>query len=365
MTQNSSPTPSSSLKPLISLYRRYPKLEIIPRVSIIQFPTPVEKLKNISDILGGMNVWIKRDDLTNSKYGGNKPRKFEFAFAHALKKKKTQILTAGGTGTNHGLACAIHSPKFGLKTSLFLVSQPLTHLVRKNLLCDHHFGAKLYFTKSTLGTAWKLLPKLISNRKSYYLGLGASNPFGTIGFVNAGLELADQINEGLLPEPDKIFVAMGSMGMAVGLAIGIELAGLKTKIVGVAVSAENFNNNKKIMKLAKKTIGILRKADPSIPDVSTGILDRLVVDRSFFGGEYGRWTNGGIKAMKMFDKEECGCPLEPVYTAKAFSALLAYCHENPKAKTENILYWHSRSSVDLSKIYSQVDYHDLPGSFHK
>ncbi len=363
MTLSNDPNSTSTSKPKISLYRRYPKLEKIPRVSIIQYPTPVEKLKKINDLLDGTNIWIKRDDLTNSHYGGNKPRKFEFAFAQALKKKKTRILTVGGIGTNHGLACAIHSPKFGLKTSLFFINQPLTHLVRDNLLCDHHFGAKLYFTKNTLGTIWKLLSKLISNRSSYYLGVGASNPFGTIGFVNAGLELADQINAGLLPEPDKIFVALGSMGMAVGLAIGIGLAGLKTKIVGVAVSAETYNSNKKIMKLAKQTIRILRKADPSILDVSTRIFDRLIVDRSFFGGEYGRWTKDGIEAMKKFNTDEC--QLEPVYTAKAFSALLAYCQENPKVKTENILYWHSRSSVDLTKIPLQVDYHDLPLSFHK
>ncbi len=42
---------------------------------------------------------------------------------------------------------------------------------------------------------------------------------GTIGYVNAGLELKAQIDEGLLPEPDKIYVPMGTMGTAVGLLI--------------------------------------------------------------------------------------------------------------------------------------------------
>ncbi|MHA1673516.1 MAG: 1-aminocyclopropane-1-carboxylate deaminase/D-cysteine desulfhydrase [Promethearchaeota archaeon] len=351
-------------KKIIPLYRRYPKLEKIPRVSIIQFPTPVNELKQVSRILGGFNLWVKRDDLTSSKYGGNKPRKFEFAFAYALKKKKTRIITVGGTGTNQGLACTILAQEFGLKTSLFLTNQPLTHLVRENLLCDHHFGAQLYYTKTALVTKWKLLLKLISNKHFYYLCVGASNPLGTIGFVNAGLELADQIEAGLLPEPDKIFVALGSIGMAVGLAIGIELAGLKTKLIGVAVTPESYNNKRRIMKLAKQTNKLLRKADPSIPNVAPRIFDRLSVDRSFFGGEYGRWTREGIAAMKMFNIEDPGYQLEPVYTAKVFSALIAYCQENPKAKSETILYWHSRNSVDLSLIYSQVDYHALPQDLH-
>jgi len=354
----------STLEKLIPLYRRYPALKKIPRVSIIQFPTPIEELKQVNRLLGGMNLWVKRDDLTTSKYGGNKPRKFEFVFAHALKKKKNRILTMGGTGTNHGLACTILAREFGLKTSLFLTNQPLTHLVRENLLCDHHFGAQLYYTKTALFTNWKLLFKRISSKLNYHLCIGASNPLGTIGFVNAGLELADQIEAGLLSEPDKIFVALGSMGMAVGLAIGLELAGLKTKLIGVAVTPKSYNSKNKIMKLAKKTNRILRKADPSIPYVAPRIFDRLSVDRSFFGGEYGRWTHEGITAMKIFITNDPGYQLEPVYTAKVFSALIAYCQENPKAKSETILYWHSRNSVDLSPIYNNVDYRDLPQEFH-
>ena len=118
------------------------------------------------------------------------------------------------------------------------------------------------------------------------------------------------------------------------------------------------------MKLAKQTNKLLRKADPSIPNVASRIFDRLSVDRSFFGGEYGRWTREGIAAMKIFNTEDPGYQLEPVYTAKVFSALIAYCKENPKAKSETILYWHSRNSVDLSPIHSQVDYHALPQDLH-
>ncbi len=360
MPSNTTPTSEK----IIPLYRRYPKLEQIPRVSIIQYPTPVEKMDKLNHLLGGTNIWVKRDDLTNASYGGNKPRKFEFVFADALKKKKTRILTVGGTGTNHGLACTILAQKFGFHTSLFLVKQPLTHLVRENLLCDHHFGAKLYYTKTTLRTAWKLVSKFISKPHSYYIGTGASNPIGTLGFVNAGFELADQVQAGLIPEPDKIFVALGSTGMAVGLAIGLELAGLKTKLMGIAVSAPAYNNKKLIQKLANRTNALLRKADPSIPNVAPRIFDRLSIDRSFFGGEYGRWTNEGVEAMRILTKEDYEYKLEPVYTAKVFSALLEYCQKKPKAKTETILYWHSKNSIDMSSIYSQADYQALPTDFH-
>ena len=115
--------------------------------------------------LGGEIAGIlKRDDLTNPKYGGNKLRKYEFVIPYLQKRKKKHILTVGGLGTNHGLANVIIARDFGIKTSLYLVDQPLTQHVRENLLCDFHFGAELNYTKDVKGTAYHLLKDLIFDR---------------------------------------------------------------------------------------------------------------------------------------------------------------------------------------------------------
>ena len=354
---------SSDKNPEIPLFKKYPKLKTLPHLNLINSPTPVEKMVRSSEIIGGMNIWIKRDDLTNSKYGGNKLRKYEFVFPHIQKKNKKRILTVGGLGTNHGLANVIIANDFGIKTSLFLVDQPLTHHVRENLLCDYFYGADLNYAKDTKDALHHILKNLIIDWSSYYLCVGASNSVGTIGFINAGLELAEQIKKGDIPEPDKIFIAVGSMGTVLGLFFGLELAGLKTKIMGISVLDENLNSTKKLQNLTRKTMNRLRKIDKSIPDVSKKLYERFSIDRSFFGGEYGRYTYEGLEAIEIARND--GIELDPVYTGKTFSGMIDYCRKTPNAKNETILYWHSKSSVDLSSIYNNVNYKDLPKEFHQ
>ncbi|MBA7581844.1 L-cysteate sulfo-lyase [subsurface metagenome] len=309
---------SSNNNQEIPLVKKFPKLKALPHVNIINSPTQVEKMVKTNDILGGMNIWIKKDNLTNAKYGGNKPRKYEFVIPYIQKRKKKRILTIGGLGTNHGLANTILSRDFGIKTSLYLYNQPLTKHVRENLLCDYHYGAELKYTKDIKGTVYHLIKDLILDWSSYYLCAGASNSIGTIGFINAGMELAEQIKKGDVPEPDKIFVAVGSMGMVIGLFIGLELAGLKTKIMGVSVVDEKFNSVKKLNNLTRKTLKRLRKIDESIPDVTNRLLERLTINRSFFGGGYGRVTYEGLEAIEIAKKDRI--ELDPVYTGETFSA---------------------------------------------
>jgi len=347
----------------IPLVKKFPKLKALPHVNLVNAPTPVEKMVKSNKVLGGMNIWIKRDDLTNPKYGGNKLRKYEFVIPYLQKKKKKRILTVGGLGTNHGLANVIIARDFNIKTSLYLVDQPLTEHVRDNLLCDHYYGAELNYTKDVKGTAYHLLKDLISDWSSYYLCVGASNSVGTIGFINAGLELAEQIKKGDIPEPDKIFIAVGSMGMVLGLFIGLELAGLGTKIMGICVSDVKYNSAKKLQKLTRKTLKRLRKFDKTIPDVSNKLFERLFLERAFFGGEYGRYTYEGLEAIEIAKND--GIELDPVYTGKVFSGMIDYCRKTPNAKNETILYWHSKNSVDLSPIYNSVNYKDLPKKFHQ
>ena len=110
---------------VIPLFKHYPKLKSIPWVSVVNVPTPVEKMKHLSSELGS-EIWVKRDDLSHEVYGGNKPRKYEFVFADALAKGKKKILTIGSIGTNHGLATTVHAKRFGLETHLYIIEQKVS-----------------------------------------------------------------------------------------------------------------------------------------------------------------------------------------------------------------------------------------------
>ena len=134
------------------LFEHYPNLkEQVPYISLLtNLPTPIERLtelENNFDLKDGA-IYIKRDDINHHIYGGNKLRKFEFIFGEAIRERKRGIVTMGGIGTNHGVACAIIAKELGLKCHLFLSNQPLTWHVQRSLLLYDYFGAKLHFTKS-------------------------------------------------------------------------------------------------------------------------------------------------------------------------------------------------------------------------
>ena len=112
--------PEKSCVPI--LLKEYPELEErIPRISLGKFPTPVQQLHQS----GFENLWIKRDDMSSSVYGGNKIRKLEFILGQARKENAAHIITFGGIGTNHGLATAVFCKKLEIKCTLLLFWQPV------------------------------------------------------------------------------------------------------------------------------------------------------------------------------------------------------------------------------------------------
>ena len=347
----------------IPLFKKYPKLKEIPWVSVVNTPTPVHRMEQTGKQLNHKEIWVKRDDLSHEVYGGNKPRKYEFVFADILKKNKRRIFTQGAIGTNHGLATTVHAKRYGLETHLFLLEQEPSPTVLENLLCHHHFGAKLNLMKSKYQRKLIIKLRLLIDRKAYFVVTGASSPLGTLGFVNAAFELVEQVEAGLIPEPDMLFITAGSLATCAGLVLGLELAEVKTRVVGIGVTDPSWSSKEATINLALKALAIMRKKDPSIPDVMKTIEDRLIIDHSYFGGSYGASTSEAEEAIEMGKNDEL--KLEHVYTGKTLSGLIDYIRKEKVSKDEVVLYWNTKSSADLTHITENLRYRDLPKEFHK
>jgi D-cysteine desulfhydrase len=361
-----------------TLFEVYPNLEEkVPWISILTgIPSNVDKLTELENYLklNDGEIYIKRDDKDHKIYGGNKLRKFEFIFGEVLKKKKKGIITLGGIGTNHGAACAIVAKELDLKCELFLSLQPVTWHVQRSLLLFHYFGAKLHFTKSfELGVLKSIFHRLF-HPKYYLMSIGGSplfgigTPLGTIGFINAIFELKKQIDEGVLPEPDIIFVAAGSTGTSAGLTAGCKLLGLKTKVYPVNVSRDIVVNPKNLIKIANKSIKYLRKRDISIPDVQVNEGDFNMI-KGYLGSNYGVKTVKGQKAVDLvyeLEGKNLGFKLETTYTGKAMAAMLDF-FEKEENKSKKVLFWNTYNSNDLDKYLreTEFDYEKLPKKFHK
>ena len=344
------------------LFEAFPALErSIPWLPLITAPTRVERLENISARLG-RDVWIKRDDRTSPLYGGNKPRKLEFVLAKALEQEKRILITGGGLGTNHGLATAIFGAKLGFKVRLWLFEQPVSEHVRKNLLLFHSHGAEMvYMTSPAAAVLYHGMIEKGFKRNAYFVAPGGSSLRGTLGYVDAGLELARQIEHKELPLPEMIFVALGSSGTMAGLCLGLRLAGLKIPVTGVRVVPRFLAGKMIVFRLAHKTFKLMRYYDRTIPDPELTFSD-LIINHAYYGSGYGHPTDAGREAVELIAGAE-GIHLEQTYTGKAFGALLDFVTAGPG--TGPVLFWNTFNSVDLSPLVRGKEYLSLPEEFHR
>ena len=340
----------SRKKPL--LFEEYPDLEgNIPWVNLAPLRTPVKKLTKLEEELGINSLWVKCDDLTSPLYGGNKARKLEFVLAEALSQGCEKVMTAGYIGSNHCVANAVFCNQLNLKPIAVLIDQPVTVHVRNNLLLDLYFKNEIVYNQNEI-------PK---DNNIYHMVPGASMPLGILGFVNAMIELRNQVNNGEIPEPDYIFVASGTAGTAAGLALGIKLVDLKTQIHAVEVADPMNSSIKIIRRLAKKTNKLMAKYENP---VSLPTYEHLFSNGDYFGGQYGLPTRVGLDAINII-KEVEDIQLEPTYTGKTFAALLGFVRAHKiDIKNKTILFWNTYNSRDFSDILKKVDYHDLPEDLH-
>jgi len=300
-------------------------------------------------------------------YGGNKVRKLEFLLARAKLGGAQEVITFGGAGSNHALATAIYAHEMGLGSISMVVPQPNAHAVRRNLLMSYAVGAQLHQQNNEALLVADVLRrlvarKLVRGRFPHVVPLGGTSPIGIAGFVNAAFELKQQINDGLLPEPDFIYCALGSSGTAVGLALGLRAARLKTKVVAVRVVDKMRAHRRWVQHLYRTTNAVLHLHDPLFPLVAWES-DRLRLRDDFFGGEYGRYTPAAREAVDALRAAE-DVKLECTYTGKALAALVDDARRG-HLRDKIVLFWNTYNSRDFSADIAEVDYRDLPPAFHR
>lgn len=375
----------SSDKPLtfkapigVPLFDVFPELRNhIPFISLGKFPTPITKCLRAQETFGINNLYIKRDDQSGDKsYGGNKLRKLEFLFADALEYFKDvplearTVMTFGCAGSNHALATALYAQKLGLNCVLMLKDEWNSHIVRSNLLYDYATGARMNFAPKDGLRSISALYEMLKHKQEYgifpyIIPTGGSNAIGVLGFVNAVFELKQQIDAGIMPEPDRIYVAAGdgSGGTHAGLLLGVKAAGLKSKVIGVLVEPADMTKVRAWQRrLISEDNEILSSADPLFPHVTIDDAD-LILLTDYAGDDYALFTSEGVEAIKKLNQSE-GIKLDGIYTGKAFSGLLGDVIKQ-RAQNEVILFWDTYSSFPFENQIKNIDYHVLPKPFHK
>lgn len=342
------------------LERAFPTLSsALPRAPLAELPTPVHEL---AMAFPETRVWIKRDDLSGSEYGGNKVRKLEYLLGQAAAMDARKVVTFGTAGSNHALATGIYARAAGLRSISMLTPQTNAAYVARNLLrglrADIEFHAYPDDKAVMRALPWiRLRHRLADHRPPMVIAGGGSSALGTIGFVNAGFELSAQIAAGELPQPDLIYVALGTMGTAAGLLLGLRAAGVNSQLVCPRVVHTRYANPGRFAALVAATAARLRAGAKSFPEIKNS---ELVPEfrHEFFGGQYARFTKAGMHAVAV--ATDAGAPgLEGTYTGKAFAALL-HDHASGRLKGKNVLFWNTYNSRPFPQDIDDEDPARLP-----
>jgi len=334
------------------LLKSYPKLQKeLPYLKLARRSTPINQLKNLQRVTGNPYLYIKRDDSGGTVYGGNKVRKLEFLLGDALRQKSKSVITFGAAGSNHALATSIYAAQAGFKSTSILFPQRNSELIHILDFKSHHAKTSRIIKQITR----------LDKKEPYVIPPGGSSSLGVVGFVNAAFELRSQIEKGILPEPDVIYLPSGTMGTCAGLLLGLAAAGLKSRVMAVKVTPKQFSNEIRFQKLFSEANVLLNTYDPSFPIFSFPHT-KARLRQGFLGRGYGIPSRAGTEAVRIM-KEHEGVNLEGTYTGKTMAALLDDI-KNGYLKKKYVLFWNTYNSRNVYKNSENIDYRKLPRSFH-
>jgi D-cysteine desulfhydrase len=314
----------------------------LPRIALVHGPTPVVKRPGL-DAFTGVDLWIKRDDVTGGAEAGNKLRKLEWLLGEALARRADTVITCGGLQSNHARATALTCAALGLRCLLFLrVEDPRTARLPAagNLLLDRMAGAEVRlvshaeYAQRTVVMASAAIELEDQGRVPYVVPEGGSNGLGALGYVDCMRETAAQMAHGLggggTPF-DVIVHACGSGGTAAGVALGASRYQVARSVRAMAVSDDAA--------YFRAVVGQVM-SEARAWDASLGEPAPLVIDDAARGPAYGVSTPEQRATMIRVARSG-GLVLDPVYSGKAMHGLKAAVERGDIAAGARVLFVHT------------------------
>ena len=324
------------------LTSRFPQLDRdVGRLALAQLPTPVREY-NVTLSGRRLTLFIKLDNLTSDVYGGNKVRKLEYLLHEAQRRQCRRIATFGTVGSHHALATAVFAARVGMPCTCFLSHQRSTPETTSALEAHLGLGTQLVHFGGKYAQRIATLRKHLWGREIYVIPPGGTSWLGTLGFVRAGVELANQVATGSLPVPERLYVATGTMGTAAGLALGLALCGLATEVQAIRVSETWLCNEQELSRCMAKATSMMHRVDARIPaDLHQRTNIRLRHD--FFAGGYAHSDRATDQAIA-FAGDQLDLSLEATYTGKALAALLHDLQTHAESG-QSFLFWNTFNSA--------------------
>ena len=313
----------------------------------------------------GVEVYVKRDDLTGTELTGNKVRKLEFVFADAVAKGADVVLTCGGAQSNHARATAIGAVRLGLRCRLLLRTPDASHPPppEGNILLDRMAGAEIvWITPEEYRRRNEIFDRETMALKKqghtpYVIPEGASNALGAWGYIRAAEELKKDLASlpGGTDGPVTIIHATGSGGTTAGLILGVRLHKMNARVVGFNVCDDRDYFVRVIGEICKEAISTYKLG------VSISSEQDIEVVDGYVGRGYGLSRPEEIELLCELARTE-GIFLDPVYTGKAFYGMTQELKKCPTAFGKRIIFMHTGGIFDLFARTAELAPHAKPAS---
>ena len=312
------------------------------RVDLARVPTPLEPLDRAGGELG-VELWIKRDDLTGIGLSGNKIRKLEYLLRDALDQKADTVITCGGEQSNHCRATALAAVRLGLHPVLMLRTDDPGHPppTEGNILLDRLAGAEIvWISRDDWPRRAELMVTIADTVRDrggnpYLIPEGGSNPLGAWGYIRCAEELARELGE--LPDrPTTIVYACGSGGTGAGLILGAKASdfeSFQTRVAGINVCDDR---DYFIWAIGDICSGA-REQWPELPAIDDDDID--IID-GYVGHGYARSAPDELECLFDLARTE-GVVLDPVYTGKAWYGLTQELARNRERFGDRVVFLHT------------------------
>ena len=307
------------------------------KTEILHLPTPLEHLKNVSEDLG-INVYCKRDDLTNLATGGNKLRKLEYFLKDAQDKGATMLITEGGAQTNHGRLTAAVAAKY--------------------LLLDGMLGCNVHFVKDMETGRQAVIDEYTAKgEKVYYVPMGGSNELGILGYAECASELDAQAKEMGIDDAE-IYVTVGSMSTYMGLLIGLKECGSSLRVKGVNVLpySENAADEKGNEAALREALSDYYKRICEFYGRDFNVFpDDFDITTSYIHGAYNNAVEEVREVMYYLARKEA-IIIDPCYTGKTFEAIVDRAKRGDIKQGTNVIFMHTGGLPGIYTLHHRVEF---------
>ncbi|NNE59550.1 MAG: D-cysteine desulfhydrase family protein [Woeseia sp.] len=330
------------------------RLERFPQASLALLPTPIQALRNLGASLRGIDLWMKRDDLSGLEGGGNKTRKLEYLVGDALATGSDMLVTVGAIQSNHTRQTAAAAAKAGLKCALLHCAWTKDagphYRDVGNVLLSHIIGADLYFdgTERPIEDQGQLeeFTSQLKERghRPYLIPGGASeHRLGSLGYIRCAAEIAMQAgNDGI--NFDYLLHCTGSGSTQAGLLAGFAALGIKTRIIGVSDDNETETKKARVKRLANDALQEL--------DLAVRVSTKDVEVISSSSNPYGVPDADVVSGIKLLARKE-GLVADPVYEGRAIRGLLNLADAGRFEKNAKVLLMHLGGSPAIHAYAGQ------------